>query len=68
MVQLEKLSEDELKVISAMGAEPVHTDELTSKTGMPASRVIGAATLLQIKGYIGQLPGGRFKLIATFKK
>ncbi len=68
VVQLEKLSEDELKVISAMGAEPVHTDELTSKTGMPASRVIGAATLLQIKGYIGQLPGGRFKLIATFKK
>ena len=67
-VQLEELSEDELKVVSAMGAESVHTDELTSSTGLPANRVIAAATLLQIRGYISQLPGGRFKLIATFKK
>jgi len=67
-VQLEQLSEDELKVVSAMGAESVHTDELTSSTGLPANRVIAAATLLQIRGYISQLPGGRFKLIATFKK
>ena len=41
---------------------PLSTDQLTVRSGMNVAEIMTALTILEIKGYITALPGGRFIL------
>lgn len=60
--QLEGLSELQLKIVSAMGKEPVHIDDLIDATGLEAAEMLAELTMLQIEGIVSQQPGKRFTL------
>ena len=59
---LDKLSPDEQMIVRLLQAEPVHTDRIIDETQLPAGRVSGALTMLELKGYVRRLPGNRFSL------
>ena len=44
----------------------VHIDEIIANTGLPASKVASALTLLQLKGYVSQHTGKNFTLEVVF--
>lgn len=56
------LTPDEKTVALLLQSGEKHIDCLISESGLPASRVTPALTLLQIKGYVAALPGRRFQL------
>ena len=55
----EEMTDDEYAVLKAL-AEELQADEIVEKTGLTAPRVLAAITMLEINGYIDQLPGKRF--------
>jgi len=57
------LSEDEKLIISSIGSEPIHVDELTRQVRLPLNKVMALLTELELKGLIQQLPGKRFQVI-----
>ncbi len=60
-VDLSKLSENELSVYNAIpDSASISPDEI-SRAGIPISKVMPVLTMLEIKGLITSLPGGRFK-------
>ena len=60
--QLDGLTEAQLKIVAAMGADPIHIDDLTDATGMEPSVMLAELTMLQIEGIVSQQPGKRFTL------
>ena len=60
--QLDGLTPEQLKIVSAMGKEPIHIDDLIDATGMDAPSVLAELTMLQIDGIVEQAPGKRFTL------
>ena len=65
--QLSELSEDQLRIIAAMDAGPVHVDDIVERSQLPVAKVLGQLTMLELKGYVGRLPGRRFERIITKK-
>lgn len=65
--QLSELSEDQLRIIAAMDAGPVHVDDIVERSQLPVAKVLGQLTMLEIKGYVGRLPGRRFERKITKK-
>ena len=63
--QLEDLSPEQLKIVSAMGKDPIHIDDLIDAVGLPAPAVLADLTMLQIDGVVSQEPGKRFILNIT---
>ncbi len=63
--QLEDLSPEQLKIVSAMGKDPIHIDDLIDAVGLPAPAVLAELTMLQIDGVVSQEPGKRFILNIT---
>jgi predicted Rossmann fold nucleotide-binding protein DprA/Smf involved in DNA uptake len=59
---LEDLTPEQLKIVSAMGKEPIHIDDLIDAVGMPAPAVLAELTMLQIDGVVSQEPCKRFTL------
>ena len=41
---------------------PLSADQITVRSGMNVAEVMTALTILEIKGYVTALPGGRFIL------
>ena len=60
--QLKLLSEDQLRIISAIDKNDAHIDDIIESTGLPASKVLSQLTVLEIKGYVKRKPGRRFSL------
>ncbi len=60
--QLEDLTPEQLKIVSVLGKEPIHIDDLIDAVGMPAPAVLAELTMLQIDGVVTQEPGKRFTL------
>ena len=60
--QISELSENQLKIVSALDAPSMHVDDIIEKSGLPAAAVLSELTLMQIKGYVVQEPGKRFTL------
>lgn len=60
--QLENLTETQLSIVAAMGAEPIHIDELITATGLDAPSMLAELTMLEIEGVVTQEPGKRFTL------
>lgn len=60
--QMEGLTSEQLKIVAAMGKDPIHIDDLIDATGMDAPTVLAELTMLQIDGIVDQEPGKRFTL------
>ena len=54
------LSEEENKLLSLINSEPAHVDLLIEHSGATASKTIAALSLLEIKGFLKQLPGKHY--------
>ena len=65
--QLSQLSEDQLQILAAMDAGPVHVDDIVERSQLPVAKVLGQLTMLELKGYVGRLPGRRFERKITKK-
>jgi len=56
----ERLEGDEAIVYSLTGLEARDADEITRESGLSSSRILSALLILQTRGLIKELPGGRF--------
>jgi len=56
------LSDDESRLVAVMDGEPLGLDVLIQRSGLTPAKVSGALTLLELKGFVRALPGGRFAL------
>jgi len=54
------LSAEEARLIEVLDTEPAPLDLLASRAGLDAAKAGGALTLLELKGLVRALPGGRF--------
>lgn len=54
------VSEDSAKVLTAISDEPVTTDYISAKTGIPIHELLSALTELEIFGYIESVVGGKY--------
>ena len=66
--QLEKLTEDQLKIISAIDPSSTHIDDITERTGLSTAKVLAQLTVLEIKGFVRREAGRRFALNITVEK
>lgn len=54
------LSAEEARLMEVLDGEPVSVDVLADRAGLAVGRTSGALTLLELKGLVRALPGGRF--------
>ena len=47
----------EAQLLGVLGSEPVHVDEIRSKTGMPIEKVSATLALMELKGMVRQVGG-----------
>lgn len=47
----------EAQLLSALGEQPVHVDELRNQTGLPIEKVSATLTLMELKGMVRQVGG-----------
>ncbi len=60
--QLSTLSEDQLKIITAIDKNAVHIDDIIERTGLPTAKVLAQLTFLEIKGFVRREAGRRISL------
>lgn len=53
-------SDRELLILDAIGADTVSIDTICERSGLAVSEVMASLTMLEIRGLIFSLPGGRF--------
>jgi len=61
----EPLTEEESRLLGFMTETPQDADTLINRTGLAAAEALSLLLALELKGYILQLPGKRFKLKET---
>jgi len=54
------LDEDHLRLLENLDHDPVATDDLIRRTGLPAQNVASMLLLLELEGYVLSCPGGRY--------
>lgn len=59
---LERLDEDGKRIFSTITNEPIHIDDIITKSGIETQRVLSALLSLELEGFITQLPGKMFQL------
>jgi DNA processing protein len=55
--------ETEARVLTLMGSEPLHVDEIRSQTGLPIEKVSAALALMELKGMVRQVGGMNYVAI-----
>ncbi|MGI5977714.1 MAG: DNA-processing protein DprA [Candidatus Limivicinus sp.] len=60
--QLKDLSEDQLKIITAIDNDATHIDDIIEATGLSTATVLAQLTFLEIKGYVRREAGRRISL------
>jgi DNA processing protein len=50
----------ESELMSALGSEPLHVDEIGSQTGMPVEKVSAALVMMELKGMVRQVGGMQY--------
>ena len=66
--RLAQLTEDQLKIISAIDPGSTHIDDITDRSGLSTSRVLAQLTVLEIKGFVRREAGRRFARNITVEK
>lgn len=59
---LEKLNENQIKIVSVMETPSMHVDDIIERSGFSPARVLAELTMLQLKGIVTQEKGKRFTL------
>jgi DNA processing protein len=54
------LDDDYLRLLAAMGHDPVAPDELIQRTELSAQSISSMLLLLELEGYVSSYPGGRY--------
>ena len=54
------LTDDQRRILDAIGAYSTHVDDLTEQTGLPMARVLSQLTILEIRGLVRRETGKRF--------
>ena len=65
--QLSELTEDQLKIITAVERSASHIDDIIEQTGLSTAKVLAQLTILEIKGFIRREAGKRIILNITKK-
>lgn len=65
--QLDGLPELQLRVISALGKESLHVDDIADKLEIPIHKISAELTLMQIKGLVKRENGNRYRLNVVYK-
>lgn len=60
--QLASLSEDQLKIITAIDKNATHIDDIIEATGLSTATVLAQLTLLEIRGFVRREAGRRISL------
>lgn len=58
---LDKFSPEERAVIEAIGGEELRADDISEKSGVKMQRLLSLMTLLEIRGAVKQIPGGKYR-------
>ena len=58
---LDKFSLEERAVLEAIGGDELRADDISGKSGVKMQRLLSLMTLLEIRGCVKQLPGGRYR-------
>lgn len=66
--QLAALTEDQLRIITAIDCSSTHVDDIVERSGLSVARVLAQLTVLEIKGYVRRETGRRFSLIIRKEK
>ncbi|HLS53948.1 MAG TPA: DNA-processing protein DprA, partial [Tissierellaceae bacterium] len=61
-LNLDGLSKTEQDIVATLKEGPIHSDLIAHKTGLEISTVIGALTILEMKGIVKELNNGIFTL------
>lgn len=59
-IPLDDLSPGEKKLVEMLSLQPKHVDEIIGESGLQASQVIGALTVLEMKGVVRRVPGNAY--------
>ncbi len=59
---LSSVSPDERAILTALSADELRADEVSSRCNMPIPKVLSLLTMLEIRKIVKQLPGCRFKI------
>lgn len=51
---------DETRILTLLGTEPIHIDDLQHQTGMPIANISSLLAIMEINGLIRQTPGMHF--------
>ncbi|MBQ2072828.1 MAG: hypothetical protein II460_10815, partial [Oscillospiraceae bacterium] len=54
------LTDDQRRILDAIGAYSTHVDDITEQTGLPMARVLSQLTILEIRGLVRHEAGKRF--------
>lgn len=65
--QLGSLNETQLKILSAIDAEPTHIDDIVERTALGAATVLTQLTMMNVRGFVRRVPGNRVALNITHK-
>ncbi len=60
---LDKFSPEERAILEAIGERELRADDISAISGIKMQRLLSLMTLLEIRGSIKQLPGGRYKTV-----
>lgn len=58
-------SDDEARLLAAIGHDPIRVDELVKRTGWPADAVSSSLLILELEGRIQSQPGGAYMRTAA---
>ncbi|MBQ7054722.1 MAG: DNA-processing protein DprA, partial [Oscillospiraceae bacterium] len=60
---LDKFSPEERAVIEAIGGQELRADDISEKSGVKMQRLLSLMTLLEIRGAVKQIPGGKYRIV-----
>ena len=58
--QTSPLTDDQQRILDAIGEFSAHVDDITERTGLPMARVLSQLTILEIRGLVRREAGKRF--------
>lgn len=61
------LTDDELAILFALEGRLCTADDVIERTGIPAKRVLSALTMLQVRGFVKEEAGKRFRTPLTLE-